>query len=66
MAARKNNRGRRRNRGRFSFLYVLLSFLLILIALVVGSVVFFRVGSIEVNGNDRYSAQEIIDATQVQ
>lgn len=66
MAARKNNRGRRRNRGRFSFLYVLLSFLLILVALVVGSIVFFRVGSIEVTGNDRYSSQEIIDATQVQ
>jgi len=66
MAARRNQRGRRRNRGRFSFLYVLLSFLLILIALIVGSVVFFRVGSIEVTGNERYSSQEIIDATQVE
>ena len=55
MAARRNNRGRRRNRGRFSFLYVLLSFLLILAALVVGSVVFFRVGTIEVSGNQHYS-----------
>lgn len=66
MAARKSNRGRRRNRGRFGFLYVLLSFLLILAALVAGSLVFFRVGSIEVVGNDRYSAQEIIDAAKVE
>ena len=44
MAARKNNRGRRRNRGRFGFLYVLLSFILIVAAILVGSMVFFRVG----------------------
>lgn len=66
MAARKNNRGRRRNRGRFGFLYVLLSFLLIIAALVAGSVVFFRVDTIEVSGQQRYTQEEIIAAAQVE
>lgn len=65
MAARKNKRGRRRNRGRFSFLYVLLSFFLIAAALLAGSFVFFRADSITVEGNQRYTSQEIIDAAQV-
>lgn len=66
MAARKNNRGRRRNRGRFGFLYVLLSFLLIIAALVAGSVVFFRVDTITVSGQQRYTEAEIITAAQVE
>lgn len=66
MAARKNNRGRRRNRGRFGFLYVLLSFLLIIAALVAGSVVFFRVDTVTVSGQQRYTADEIIEAAQVE
>ena len=65
MAARRNNRGRRRNRGRFGFLYVLLSFLLIVAALVAGSVVFFRADRITVLGQQRYTAEEIISAAQV-
>lgn len=66
MAARKNNRGRRRRRGRFGFLYVLLSFLLIAAALVAGSVVFFRADRITVTGQARYTAEEIIAAAQVE
>ncbi len=66
MAARKKTRGRRRNRGRFGFLYVLLSFLLIAAALVVGSVVFFRADTITVSGNSRYTAEEVIAAAQVE
>ncbi len=65
MAARKKKRGRRRNRGRFGFLYALLSFLLIIAAVVVGSIVFFRVDTITVTGQSRYSAEEIIAAAQV-
>ena len=65
MAARKTHRGRR-NRGRFGFLYVVLSFLLIAAALVAGSVVFFRANTITVEGNDRYTDQEIIAAAQVE
>ena len=39
MAARRNRRGRRRNRGRFSALYKLLSVLIIFAAILMGCVV---------------------------
>lgn len=65
MAARRNNRGRRRRRGRFGFLYVPLSFFLIVAALMAGSVVFFRADRITVTGQGRYTAEEIIAAAQV-
>ena len=63
--ARRTHRGRR-SRGRFGFLYVVLSFLLILVCLVVGSVVFFRANTISVVGNDLYAADDIIAAAQVE
>ena len=66
MAARRSNRGRRRNRGRFGFLYKLLSVVVILAAIIVGCVVFFRVDNIEVEGNSRYSAGQIIEAAEVE
>lgn len=44
----------------------MLSFLIILAALVVGSVVFFRADTILVSGNSRYSAEEIIQAAGVE
>ena len=66
MAARRSKRGRRRNRGRFGFLYKLLSFVLILAAILVGCAVFFRVDRIEVSGNARYTQEEIIQATGVE
>lgn len=62
---RKTHRGRR-NRGRFGFLYVVLSFLLIIAALIAGSVVFFRANTITVQGHDRYTEEEIIQAAQVE
>lgn len=65
MAARKNRNRQRRRRGRFGFLYKLLSFLLIFAAILAGCVAFFRVNEVVVTGNDRYSAQEIIDASGV-
>lgn len=66
MAARNTQKRHRRRRGRFGFLYKLLSFLVILAAIVVGCVVFFRVNQVTVEGNSRYSAQEIIDASGVE
>jgi len=66
MAARRDRNRHRRRRGRFGFLYKLLSFLIILTALLVGCVAFFRVNEITVAGNSRYSAQEIIDASGVE
>ncbi len=65
MAARKNRRGRRRNRGRFSVLYKLLSILIILAAIVAGCIIFFRVNTMVVSGNSRYSQEEILSASQV-
>lgn len=66
MAARKNRNRHRRRRGRFGFLYKLLSFLIIFAAILAGCVAFFRVNRVEVIGNSRYSAQEIIDASGVE
>lgn len=61
---RRHNRPSRR-RGRFSGLYKVLSILLAATAIIVACVVFFRVNSIEVTGNVRYTAQEIIDASGI-
>ena len=64
MAARDRKR-RRRRRGRFSFLYKLLSVIVIIVALVAGSVVFFRVNDVVVAGNQRYTAQEVLEASGI-
>ena len=66
MAARKNRNRQRRRRGRFGFLYKLLSFLIVFTAVLAGCVVFFRVNQITVTGNSRYSVQEIIEASGVE
>ena len=66
MAARKNKRGKQHRRGRFGFLYKVLSIALILAAIVAGCAVFFRVDAIEISGNSRYRAEEIIAATGVE
>ena len=59
MAARRNRRGRRRNRGRFSALYKLLSVLIIFAAILMGCVVFFRVTTVEITGDSPYTEEEI-------
>jgi cell division protein FtsQ len=66
MAARRNRRGRRRNRGRFGFLYKLLSTLVICAAILLGCVVFFRVNTVVVSGQSRYTQEEIIQASGVE
>ncbi len=66
MAARRKRKARRRNRGRFGFLYKLLSILLIFAAILAGCVVFFRVNTMVVEGNSRYTAEEIIAASGVE
>lgn len=60
MAAR--NSRRRRRRGRFSFLYKMLSIVLILGAIVAGCIVFFRVEEITIMGSTVYTDEEIIAA----
>lgn len=66
MAARRNRHGRRRNRGRFGFLYKLLSVLLIVAAILTGCVVFFRVDEVLVVGQSRYTQEEIVAASGVE
>ena len=65
MAARRKRDRQRRRRGRFGFLYKLLSFLIVFAAILVGCVVFFRVNQVTVTGNRRYSETQIIDASGV-
>ena len=68
MAAPRQRRHKpyRSRRSRFGPLSRLLSVIAVLAAVAVACVVFFRVNHIEVEGNQRYSAQEIIDASGIQ
>ncbi len=63
--ARRRRYNHKRRRGSFSFLYKLLAFVLICTAIALALTLFFRIRSIEVSGNDRYSRQEIIDAAVI-
>ena len=57
--AGRNRRRRRKRKGSFSFLYKLLMFFVICGAIVAAMAVFFKVDSIEVTGNSRYTPEEI-------
>ena len=59
---RKNNR---RRRGRSGFLYKLLSVLAMCVCLITALTLFFRVDTIVVTGGQRYTEQELRDATGV-
>ena len=65
MARQRRHTRYRRRRGRFSGLYKVLSILLAAAAVVVACVVFFRVNGLEVSGNVRYTAEEIIEASGI-
>lgn len=65
MARQRRHSRSSRRRGRFSGLYKVLSILLAAAALVAACIVFFRVNSIEVAGNVRYTAEEIIEASGI-
>lgn len=60
------SRKSRYRRGRSGFLYKVLSVLLILAAVVVGSIVFFRVEEVTVTGSTVYTDEEIIAAAGVE
>ena len=67
MARRSSrSRTRRRSRGRFGPLFKLLCLLAVVVALTVGATVFFRVESVLVSGNQRYTREEIIAASGIQ
>ncbi|MDD6160270.1 MAG: FtsQ-type POTRA domain-containing protein [Oscillospiraceae bacterium] len=63
--AQRRRPSRRRRRGRFGLLYRVFAVLAVLAAVIVACVVFFRVNEVLVNGNSRYTAQEIVDASGV-
>lgn len=62
---RKHQRRERRQNGRLFRLYILLSALLIAGAVVAGSVVFFKAHTFEVEGNQRYSEEELLEAAGI-
>lgn len=66
MAAARNSRRSRRNRGRFSFLFKLLAIVAIVAAMTVGATVFFQLEQVAVAGNSRYTAQEVEAASGLQ
>ena len=61
MAGTRHNR--RRRRGRFSFLWKLLAALIIVAAMVAAVTLFFRMDYVVVTGNERYTEQEVLDAS---
>lgn len=63
--AKRRRHNRRRRRGSFSFLYKLLAFLLICTAIILALTLFFRIHTIEIIGNQRYTAEEIIAAADI-
>jgi len=63
--ARRRNSSRRRRRGGYSVLYKLLSVLLICVCLVMALTLFFRIENIVVTGQQRYTAEEITEASGV-
>lgn len=65
MARQRRHKTRRRRRGRFRGLYSLLSVLLVAAAVIGASVVFFRVNEVTVEGNSRYTDQEVVEASGI-
>lgn len=64
--ARRNRYNRRRRQGRFSFLYKILVFIAICGAIAVALALFFKVDKVTVTGNNRYSADKIVEAAGIQ
>ena len=58
--ARRRHSNRRHRRGNSGFLYKLLSVLVICGAVVAALTLFFRVDTIEVTGQERYTDDEVI------
>lgn len=63
--ARRRRYNHKRRRGGFTFLYKLLAFVLICTAIALALTLFFRIRTIEVSGNDRYSQEDIVTAAEV-
>ena len=65
MARKRSKYNRKRARGRFSFLYKLLTFLVICGAISVALTLFFKIEAIPVSGNIRYRQEEIVEASGI-
>ena len=63
--ARRGKYNRRRARGRFSFLYKMLCFIVICAAVAVALTLFFKVQDCHVVGNSYYTGDEIVEASGV-
>ena len=64
--ARRRHSNHRRRRGNFGFLYKLLSVLVICGAVVTALTLFFRVDTIRVTGTERYTAEDVIQASGIE
>ena len=64
MAGRKRNR--RRRRGSFAGLYKLICVVLIFGAILAAMAVFFKTEQVEITGNVRYTAAEVIESSGVE
>lgn len=65
MARKQMKKRRRHRRGRFAILYKVLSMLMICAAIVAAMILFFKVDSIQVEGNQRYESQQIVEVSGV-
>lgn len=66
MAKQRRHKSRQRSRGRHPGLYKALSAAVILTAVAAACIIFFRVDDVVVKGNQRYTAQEIIDVAGIE
>lgn len=64
--AKRRHSNRRRRRGSFGFLYKLLSILVICGCLVAALTLFFRVNTVEITGQQRYTDQEVLEASGIE
>lgn len=66
MSSARNNRRRRKSRGRFGPLFKLLCVLTVVVAVTMGATVFFQVETVAVSGNSRYTQEEVAAASGIQ
>lgn len=66
MAAKRRRNRTRRSRGRFRALYQLLAVAAVVAAVAAGCFVFFRVETVTVSGNNRYSVDEVVAVSGVE
>ena len=66
MAAYRKQYNRKRKRSRLGPLFQFLCGIAVIVALTMGATVFFKVENIEVLGNQRYTQEEVIQATGIQ